>query len=121
MLPGINSRLFPPPPRCVLTATKLSGVTEMVSMPALTSSLANSGLFDGAWPQSPTLAPVVGRATCLDHPDHRRIGSLNSSDSSPESRSTPSVSWVRSFEPMEKPSKRSANSSARMTLDGISS
>jgi GNAT superfamily N-acetyltransferase len=37
-----------------------------------------------------------------------------------ESRSTPSVSWVRSLLPIEKPSKRSANSAARMMLDGIS-
>ena len=37
-----------------------------------------------------------------------------------ESRSTPSVSWVRSFEPMEKPSNSSANRSIRITLFGIS-
>ena len=36
------------------------------------------------------------------------------------SRSTPRMSWVRSFEPMVNPSKISANSSARMTLLGIS-
>ncbi|MNT40169.1 hypothetical protein D3C72_1764660 [compost metagenome] len=38
----------------------------------------------------------------------------------PESRSRPRVSWVRSLEPMEKPSKNSRNSSARMALDGSS-
>jgi hypothetical protein len=60
----------------VLTSTKLSGVTEMVSMPALTSSLAKAGSLDGAWPQSPTLAPASWALAmaCLDHPDHRRIG-----------------------------------------------
>ena len=41
-------------------------------------------------------------------------------DTSSESRSSPSVSCVRSFDPIEKPSKTSANSSARMTLLGIS-
>ena len=30
------------------------------------------------------------------------------------------MSCVRSLEPIEKPSKRSANSSARITLEGIS-
>ena len=37
-----------------------------------------------------------------------------------ESRSTPSVSCVRSFEPIEKPSKISAKRSARRMFDGIS-
>ena len=36
-----------------------------------------------------------------------------------ESLSTPRTSWVRSFEPMEKPSKISANSFARTMLEGI--
>ena len=39
---------------------------------------------------------------------------------SPESRSSPSVSWVRSFEPIEKPSKRSRNSAASTALLGTS-
>ena len=39
---------------------------------------------------------------------------------SSESRSTPSTSWVRSLEPIEKPSKSAANSSARIALAGIS-
>jgi transcriptional regulator GlxA family with amidase domain len=56
----------------------------------------------------------------FDHPQNRRVAFLEESDNSPLSRSTPSVSWVRSFDPMEKPSKRSANSSARITFDGIS-
>jgi hypothetical protein len=37
-----------------------------------------------------------------------------------ESRSTPRISCVRSLEPIEKPSKISANASARITLLGIS-
>ncbi len=40
--------------------------------------------------------------------------------STSESRSAPMVSWVRSFEPMEKPSQRSANSSAMKTIAGTS-
>src|SRR3989344_3965492 len=39
---------------------------------------------------------------------------------SSESRSSPRVSWVRSFEPMLNPSNILAKSSARMTLEGIS-
>ncbi|MOA03514.1 hypothetical protein D3C78_1230240 [compost metagenome] len=38
----------------------------------------------------------------------------------PESRSRPRVSWVRSLEPIEKPSKNSRNSSASSALDGSS-
>jgi len=34
-----------------------------------------------------------------------------------ESLSTPRVGWVKSFEPIEKLSKTSAKSSARMTFD----
>ncbi|MNN57829.1 hypothetical protein D3C81_1728370 [compost metagenome] len=37
-----------------------------------------------------------------------------------ESRSRPRVSWVRSLEPIEKPSKISRNSSASSALDGTS-
>ena len=49
-------------------------------------------------------------------------GSRSSNDSATIalSRSTPSVSWVRSFEPIEKPSKSSENSSISSTLFGIS-
>ena len=37
-----------------------------------------------------------------------------------ESRSTPRTSCVKSFDPIENPSKTSQNSSARITLLGIS-
>jgi hypothetical protein len=52
----------------------------------------------------------------------RTAGSRSSKTaaSSPESRSTPSVSCVRSFDPIENPSNRLANSSARITFEGIS-
>ncbi len=46
--------------------------------------------------------------------------SSNSSATSDESRSMPSVSCVRSLDPIEKPSNISANSSACNTLLGIS-
>ena len=42
------------------------------------------------------------------------------SSSRPESRSRPRVSWVRSFEPIDMPSKCSRNCSARMALLGTS-
>ena len=37
-----------------------------------------------------------------------------------ESRSTPKVSWVRSFDPIEKPSNYCENASIWITLLGIS-
>lgn len=46
--------------------------------------------------------------------------SLNKSLTIAESRSIPSVSWVRSLEPIEKPSNICANFSASITLLGIS-
>ena len=46
--------------------------------------------------------------------------SSNSEATRPESRSRPSESWVRSFEPIEKPSKCLRKSSASSAFDGIS-
>ena len=46
--------------------------------------------------------------------------SSNRSATRAESRSSPRVSWVRSLEPIEKPSKRSAKASALITLLGNS-
>ena len=62
-------------------------------------------------------ADLARRASCASRDDARRSSTSpprparrTASASSSESRSTPSVSWVRSLLPIEKPSKRSANS-----------
>jgi len=67
--------------------------------------------------------PVPGTTVRCAIADERRTALMRSSNSDAtrsESRSTPSVSWVRSFEPIEKPSNTSANSSAIRMFDGIS-
>jgi len=52
--------------------------------------------------------------------DRRREVVRRRGEGSTESLSRPRVSCVRSFEPMEKPSKISAKSSAKITFEGIS-
>ena len=58
-----------------LTAMKLSGLTDMESMPHATRNSANSGWSLGAWPHSPTLAPALCASpmTLSDHPLHRVV------------------------------------------------
>src|SRR3546814_3764245 len=104
------------------TAMKLSGLTDIESIPHATRNAAKAGWSLGAWPHRPTLAPERCAASITVLIIHLTASSCssNSSASSSESRSTPSVSWVRSFEPIEKPSNRSANAFASTTLDGIS-
>ena len=82
----------------------------MLSIPTSARNSANSGWSLGAWPQRPDLAArargprVVTIAISFFTPGSR---SSNRCARSSESRSTPSVSCVRSFEPIEKPSKSS--------------
>ena len=54
---------------------KLSGLTDMESMPHWTRNSANSGWSLGAWPHSPTLAPALCASpmTLSDHPFHRVV------------------------------------------------
>ena len=42
-----------------LTAMKLSGLTDIKSIPHATRNSANSGWSLGAWPHNPTLAPAL--------------------------------------------------------------
>jgi hypothetical protein len=77
---------------------------------------------DGAWPQMPLCrwlrrAPSTASFSIFSMP-----GSCSSKESATMalSRSTPSVSWVRSLLPIEKPSNNSLNSSISSTLFGIS-
>ncbi len=74
----------------------------------------------GPWPQMPTYLPCLcrprSRARSAPSPPGRARRSRAASSSRPESRSRPSVSWVRSLEPIEKPSKYSRNS---LGQDGV--
>mmetsp|Transcript_44166 Transcript_44166/g.136883 ORF Transcript_44166/g.136883 Transcript_44166/m.136883 type:complete len:252 (-) Transcript_44166:1579-2334(-) len=99
-----------------------SGFRETESMPCSMSHLARSGWSEGPWPQMPTYLPLALAALIRVSRPFITAG-LRSSKycaTSPESRSKPRVSCVRSLLPMEKPSKYSRNSSARKTLLGSS-
>jgi hypothetical protein len=99
------------------------GLSEIDSMPSAASQSAKSGWSLGPWPQMPTYLPVARQAAMAREISALTAGS-RSSKSSPaapaRSRSSPSVSCVRSFEPIDMPSKCSRNWSARMALLGTS-
>ncbi len=63
------------------------------------------------------LAPSTASCSILSMPGSR---SSKLSATTALSRSTPSVSWVRSLLPIEKPSNSALNSSISSTLFGIS-
>ena len=93
-------------------------------MPSAASQSAKSGWSLGPWPQMPTYLPVARQAAMAREMSAFTAGSRSSkscaSCSMPESRSRPSVSCVRSLEPMDMPSKCCRNCSARMALLGTS-
>src|SRR5437016_2413197 len=91
-------------------------------MPSCTSHFAKSRWSEGPCPQMPTYLPALRQAWIARRSIALTAGSRssNASATSPESRSRPSVSWVRSFEPIEKPSKCSRNCSARIAFEGSS-
>ena len=100
-----------------------SGVTLIESMPQLDQELGHLRVVARRLAADADVAAVAPRALDrLASIVHARRGRARRSRTrtSSESRSTPSTSCVRSFEPIEKPSKSSANSSTRMTLVGIS-
>ena len=70
----------------------------------------------------PTYFPAARHASIARPSMNFTAGSRSSkaSATSAESRSRPSVSWVMSFEPIEKPSKCSRNSSGTAAFEGIS-
>ncbi len=99
--------------------------------PCPDSATSTRCLPPSAIPRSPDGPTAPGRRCRRTCPAHGRprspatarrctAGSRSSksaaSSAMPESRSRPSVSWVRSLEPIEKPSKCSRNCSARMAL-----
>ena len=108
------------PPQCAtvrIVRSSASGVTLTESIPQPTRNSATSGWSDGAWPQIPQWRPLRRAPSTAWRRNASTAGSCSSKSNAIAalSRSTPSVSRVRSFEPIEKPSKRLANSSTRMT------
>jgi hypothetical protein len=65
-----------------------------------------------------SLMMISSGADIFSEPQQREISGVIAS--SKGLRGTPSVSWIKSFEPIEKPSKRSAKAAARMAFEGIS-
>ena len=72
--------------------------------------LGEVGRFDGAWPHSDDVMPAAWHAWMIRAMASSTAASRSSKSSAQisESRSTPSMSWVRSFEPIETPSMPSA-------------
>jgi hypothetical protein len=103
-------------------STTVSGLRDMDSMPSFISHCAKSRWSDGPCPQMPMYFFFARQVEMARESRNFTAASRSSKASAtrPESRSRPRVSWVRSFEPMEKPSKYSRNCSARMALLGIS-
>src|SRR5690606_31339640 len=93
-------------------STTVSGLSETDSMPCSISHWARSGWSDGPWPQMPTYLPLARAVLIAIDSSFLTAGSRSSNSwaTMPESRSRPRVSWVRSLEPIEKPSKISRNS-----------
>mmetsp|Transcript_53285 Transcript_53285/g.125039 ORF Transcript_53285/g.125039 Transcript_53285/m.125039 type:complete len:203 (-) Transcript_53285:2310-2918(-) len=123
--PGARRELavYLPARRCQVSMT-VSGFSEIDTMPSSASQSAKSGWSLGPWPQMPMYLPVARQARMAREIRALTAGSRSSkspaSCSRPESRSRPSVSCVRSLEPIDMPSKCSRNCSARMALLGTS-
>ena len=102
-------------------STTVSGLSDTDSMPSCISHSARSGWSEGPWPQMPTYLPLARAALIAIDSSFLTAGfrSSNRWATIEESRSRPSDSWVRSLEPIEKPSKISRNSSASRALDGM--
>src|SRR5690606_35436659 len=103
-------------------STTVSGLSDSDSMPASISHCARSGWSRGPWPQMPTYLPLARAVLIAIDSNFFTAGSRSSNRWATmlESRSRPSVSWVRSLEPIEKPSKISRNSSASSAFEGTS-
>ena len=94
----------------------VSGFNETVSMPSSTNHLAKSGWSDGALPADADIFVVLaaGGNGQMQHNFNRRIALVErGSNRTAAVASTPKVSWVISFEPIEKPSKYCRNCSAK--------
>ena len=87
------------------TAATASGFTEMDVIPWRTRCSAKAGRFDGACPHSDDVIPASLAPPMMRPMASRTAGSASSKTSAQiwESRSTPSISWVRSLLPMDTP------------------
>ena len=109
--------------RNIQVSTTVSGFSEIVSMPCSISHFARSEWSDGPCPQIPTYLPALRQAWIAMCSMAFTAGSRSSNcpATMPESRSSPSVSWVMSLEPIEKPSKCSQELRRPVcALEGIS-
>ena len=100
----------------------MSGFSDTDSMPCCISQSAKSGWSLGPCPQMPMYLPFA-RAALMAMDNNfltARFRSSNKCATMAESRSKPKVSCVKSFDPIEKPSKISRNSSASKAFDGSS-
>src|SRR5467141_245129 len=84
--------------------TTVSGLRDRLSMLCSISQLARSGWSEGPCPQIPTYLPCLRQARIAMASMAFTAASRSSklSATRPESRSSPSVSWVRSLEQIEK-------------------
>ena len=75
-------------------------------MPCRTRCSANAGRLDGAWPHSDEVMPEDWQPSMMRPIASSTAGSASSKTSAQicESRSTPSISWVRSLLPIDTPS-----------------
>ena len=75
-------------------------------MPWRTRCSAKAGRLDGAWPHSDEVIPEAWQPPMMRPMASSTAGSASSKTSAQicESRSTPSISWVRSLLPIETPS-----------------
>ena len=89
---------------CCQVSTTVSGFSEIDTMPSCGQPVGEVGWSLGPWPQMPMYLPRARQAAIARAISALTAGSRSSksaaSSSRPESRSRPSVSWVRSFEPI---------------------
>ncbi|MBA7705759.1 hypothetical protein ES703_114597 [subsurface metagenome] len=101
----------------------ISGLTETEVMPQATSFWVSSGYTEGACPLMDEVTPMLfdtlmalSRATSTASSRSSKVWA-----SLALSRSMPRISWVRSLEPIDMPSRpTSRNFSMRRILDGTS-
>src|SRR5690606_30002112 len=108
--------------RASQVSTTVSGLRDTDSIPCSISHWARSGWSLGPCPQMPTYLPLARAVAMAMDSIFFTAGSRSSNSPATiaESRSRPTVSWVMSLEPIEKPSKISRNSSASRAFEGIS-
>jgi hypothetical protein len=120
----VHSTTLPPlhsSPVAARYRRRYPGSATPIRCPVPSAIRRRSGWSLGPWPQMPMYLPTW-RGSLDRHREQLLDGRVALVEQAwprcSESRSRPSVSWVRSLEPIEKPSKMSRNSSASRALDG---